>query len=196
MNQLGVHALVWVPQWSEAECECALMGAKEAGYDFIEIPLLDPQQVDAGMTRRLLAQYGLSATCSLGLAFDTDVSSSDPETSRRGEELLLRAVRVTSDLGAHYLGGVVYSAMGKYSAPAAPTARAQTAKVLRRVAERGRELGVTVGLEPVNRYESNLINTARQALELIEEIGVPNVVVHLDCYHRGGRLREAGFGVW
>jgi D-psicose/D-tagatose/L-ribulose 3-epimerase len=42
---------------------------------------------------------------------------------------------------------------------------------------------VTIGVEAVNRYESNLVNTAEQALELVEEVGAPNLVVHLDGYH-------------
>jgi D-psicose/D-tagatose/L-ribulose 3-epimerase len=182
-NRLGVHALVWVPGWSEPECDRALEMTREAGYDFIEIPLMDPDRVDARMTHAALERHALSATCSLGLGFDTDVSSPEPETAGRGEALLIRAVQVAGELGSPYLGGVIYSAMGKYLAPCAPGALSQVAACLGRVAARGRELGVTLGLEPVNRYESNLVNTAAQALALIEEAQAPNIVVHLDVYH-------------
>jgi D-psicose/D-tagatose/L-ribulose 3-epimerase len=156
---------------------------RAAGYDFIEIPLLDPERVDAPMTRAALARHGLSATCSLGLGFDTDVSSPDPEVAQRGEALLTRAVQVAAELGSPYLGGVIYSAMGKYLAPSAPGARSQVAVALRRVAGMAAGLGISLGLEPVNRYESNLVNTAEQALALIAETEATNVVVHLDVYH-------------
>ena len=43
--------------------------------------------------------------------------------------------------------------------------------------------GITVGLEFVNRYESNLLNTSAQTVEYIREIGSDNLVVHLDSYH-------------
>ncbi len=183
VNRLGVHALVFVPGWSERECDQALEMTRQAGYDFIEIPLLDPDRVDPAMTRAALARHGLSATCSLGLGFDTDVSSPDAEVARRGEALLTRALRVAGELGSPYLGGVLYSAMGKYLAPSAPGARAQVAAALRRVAGVADGLGMKLGLEPVNRYESNLVNTAAQALALIAETEAPNVVVHLDVYH-------------
>jgi D-psicose/D-tagatose/L-ribulose 3-epimerase len=183
VNRLGVHALVWVPGWSERECDQALEMTREAGYDFIEIPLMDPERVDAAMTRAALERHGLSATCSLGLSFDTDISSPDPEVARRGEALLTRAVRVAGELGSPYLGGVIYSAMGKYLAPSAAGARSQVAGSLRRVAGVAGELGMSLGLEPVNRYESNLVNTAEQALALIAETEAPNIVVHLDVYH-------------
>ena len=50
------------------------------------------------------------------------------------------------------------------------------------VARRARELGVTIGIEPVNRYETFLINTCEQALELKDMIGTDNVRIHLDTY--------------
>ena len=102
---------------------------------------------------------------------------------QRGEASLLEALDVASALGAHYLGGVLYSAMGKYHAPAVAGTVSQVASVLRRLADQARERNVTIGIEPVNRYESNLINSARQELTLIELTGAPNIVIHLDAYH-------------
>jgi D-psicose/D-tagatose/L-ribulose 3-epimerase len=135
------------------------------------------------MTRRVLEEAGLDASCSLGLDFDTDVSSADPAVSARGEELLERAIDVTSAIGANFLGGVVHSAMGKYLAPPSERGRRNCIGSLRRLAARAERAGVTIGVEAVNRYESNLVNTAEQALELVEEVGAPNLVVHLDAYH-------------
>jgi D-psicose/D-tagatose/L-ribulose 3-epimerase len=182
-NPVGIHALVWAAGWSSGERERALDATKRAGYDFIEVPLLDPSRVDGEATRRSLEDHGLFATCSLGLSFETDISSPDPEVVRRGEALLLRAVEVAAEMGADYLGGVLYSAMGKYPAPARRGAAGQVAGVLATVAGEAQDRGITIGLEPVNRYESNLVNCARQALEVISLTGAPNMVVHLDSYH-------------
>jgi D-psicose/D-tagatose/L-ribulose 3-epimerase len=54
---------------------------------------------------------------------------------------------------------------------------------LREVARYAGSLGVTVGIEPVNRYETYLVNTSEQALTLKRMIDEPNVKVHLDTYH-------------
>ena len=183
MNALGIHALVWAQGWSEAECRRAVALTKEAGYDLIEVPLLVPAEVDAAMTRRVLEEAELGAACSLGLAFENDVSSADAAVSARGEELLAAAIEVTAELGASFLGGVVHSAMGKYLEPPTERGRRNCVEALRRLAGRAERAGVTIGLEAVNRYESNLVNTAEQALDLMEEIGAANVVVHLDSYH-------------
>jgi D-psicose/D-tagatose/L-ribulose 3-epimerase len=183
VNEFGIHALVWTEGWSEEECRRAVGLTKETGYDLIEIPLLDPTAVDADMTREVLEAAEVGAACSLGLAFDTDVSSADPSVSARGEELLARAIDVTSAIGAAFLGGVVHSAMGKYLEGPTERGRRNCVEALKRLADRAGDAGVTIGIEAVNRYESNLVNTAEQALELVDDVGAGNVVVHLDAYH-------------
>ncbi len=183
MNPLGVHALVFVGGWSEAESERAIAAAARHGYAVIEIPLLDPSKVDVRRTQRQLERAGLRAVTSLGLDFSTDISSGDPENVARGEAKLNFALSVTRDLGASLMTGVLYSALGKYDSHPTEAGRWNCIRVLSRLAERAAKADITIGLEPVNRYESNLVNTAAQALALIDEIGPDNVVVHLDSYH-------------
>ena len=66
MSKLGVHALVWVGGWSEAECTKAIRSTAELGYDFIEIPLLNPYGFPVEFTRARLEEHKLGATASLG----------------------------------------------------------------------------------------------------------------------------------
>lgn len=183
MNPLGAHALVWTAGWDDDDAHRAIEGAATAGYDLIEIPLLDPSSVNADMTRPLLEEHGIRATCSLGLDFDTDVSSDDPDTVHRGEQVLRDAVEVTRALGSTYLGGILYSAMGKYREPPTQAGWDNAVRVLASVAEEADRHGITLGLEPVNRYESNLINTPHQAMRFIDQTEASNIVVHLDSYH-------------
>ncbi|MBO0829384.1 MAG: sugar phosphate isomerase/epimerase [Streptosporangiales bacterium] len=183
MNKLGIHALVWVGGWSQPEARHAVEQTASAGYDLIEIPVLSPASVDAAMTRELLEEHGLEATCSLGLRFDADVSSRDPEIVRRGEDLLDGALAVAREVGSPYLGGVLYSALGKYAAPLSEPGRRNCVTALRRLAQKAADAGITIGLEVVNRYETNVVNTTEQALVLLDEVDADNVVVHLDTYH-------------
>ncbi|MGH6913814.1 MAG: sugar phosphate isomerase/epimerase family protein [Geminicoccales bacterium] len=183
MNPLGVHALVFVGGWSEPESERAIAAAAGHGYQIIEIPLLDPDGVDVPRTARQLERAGLQPVTSLGLSFADDISSDDPATVARGEAKLSLALSVARDLGGKMLTGVLYSALGKYGKTPSEAGRWSCVKVLSRLAERAAKAGIMLGLEPVNRYESNLVNTADQALEVIGQIGSANVVVHLDSYH-------------
>ncbi len=183
MNALGAHALVFTGGWSEAEADHAIAETKRAGYDLIEVPLLDPTSVDAAMTLRLLERHGLTATCSLGLSAATDISSEDPAVVAAGEAFLRLALSRVVEFKAPYMGGIIFSAFQKYMEPPTPAGRANSVGVIKRLAREAAANGVTLGLEVVNRYESNLINTADEALAFMAEVDEPNVGVHLDTYH-------------
>jgi D-psicose/D-tagatose/L-ribulose 3-epimerase len=182
-NKVGAHGLVWAGGWSEAEARLSIASTKQAGFDVIEILLMNPASINAAMTRRILDEYGIEATASLGLALETDVSSEDPERVRAGQTKLSEAFGVARDFGATYVGGVLYGALTKYAAPASPRGRENSIASVRALCDEAADSGITLGLEIVNRYESNLLNTARQAVDYVREVDRPNLVIHLDTYH-------------
>lgn len=183
MNALGVHALVWAGDLSPESTRHVLSQTRAAGYDLAELSLHGPKLMDLALTRDLLQEHGLRVGCSRGLTFEADVSSEDPAVVARGVAMLEEGVDITHRIGGSYFGGILYGAMAKYGHPCTPRGRAHAIESVRRIADFAGERGVTLGLEVVNRYESNLLNTATQALRMIDEIGRPNVVVHLDTYH-------------
>jgi D-psicose/D-tagatose/L-ribulose 3-epimerase len=191
MNKIGIHALVWSGSWGAAQCERAVANSKEAGYDLIELPVFNPAAMDIAALQRALAANDLGVTCSLGLGFDNDINSEDPESVARGEATLDAALSAARDLGSTYLGGVIFSALGPYPDMPTPGGRRNSVDAIRRLAEKAAASDITIGLEFVNRYESNLLNTAAQTVEYIGEVGAPNVVVHLDSYHMN--IEEANF---
>ena len=76
---------------------------------------------------------------------------------------------------------MTYSTLGWRSGiPPTEQEYANIVAALRPVARRAAEYGMTVGLEPCNRYETHLLNTAEQTLFLMDRIGEPNLTVHLD----------------
>ncbi|WP_307849647.1 sugar phosphate isomerase/epimerase family protein [Qaidamihabitans albus] len=182
-NAIGVHGMVWVGGWSRPEAERAVASTAEAGYDLIELPALDPASFDVDMTARLLEKHGLAAAASLGLDDHTDVSSTDDAVVRAGRRRLADALALVRDLGGDYLGGVVYSKLGRYDRPVSERGRANSIETIAALADEARPSGVTVGVEICNRYETNVLNTVEQALAFIDEADRPNLVAHLDTYH-------------
>ncbi|MFJ9589328.1 sugar phosphate isomerase/epimerase family protein [Streptomyces acidicola] len=182
-NPIGVHALVWVGDTSPASVSHAVERTRAAGFDLLELSLHDSVNLDVSAARKEIADAGLKVACSRGLAFDADVSSADPAVVERGEKLLHDSLAVTHGLGGTHFTGALYSALGKYGAPLSSAGRANVVSVLRRLAQEARGLGMTLGLEVCNRYETNVVNTARDALALADDIGEDNVLIHLDTYH-------------
>lgn len=181
-NPIGVHAFVFTGGWDEDCARKAALGASSAGYDVLEVPMMD-RQIDAEMTRRVLKEFNLTPTCTLGLTFDTDISCDDADVVRKGELVLNDALDNAASIGSKYLGGVIYGALGKYSSPAKRRGVDNCIQVLRRLARRAETMGIDLGLEPCNRYETNVINTLDEARLLIDRIDVPNVYIHADAYH-------------
>lgn len=183
MNKLGVHALVWAAGWSHDECARAIGKTAELGFDLIEAPALDHRAIDVDFTRRQLEQNGIGITLSFGLDDATDISSGDPECLARGEARMMEVISLARDLKATHICGIIYSAFKKYSVPPKREGIERSLPVLARAAEEAAKSGITLGLEVVNRYESNVLNTAAQAVDMCKRIGQPNLKVHLDVYH-------------
>ncbi len=182
-NPLGIHALVWTGTWERKDIDFAIGSSSKLGFDIIEIPLLNPYNFNATYSRKVLEKNQIQAVTSLGLSEDTDISSDDPEKRKNGAKLLSKALEMTFQLGSKYMGGVLYSALRKYHAPPTKNAFQYSSDIIRDLCHKAKKMGIKIGLEPVNRYESNLINTASKALEFIELTECENLCVHLDSYH-------------
>ena len=187
-HPIGIHAGVWVNDWSSPSARTAIQGSAQAGFDLIEIPLPSHRDTaaSASMTRALLDDNGIDAVVSLALGAETDINTEDAAVSARGEEKLLAAVAFAREIGAPYVGGVTFSAMTRYAHPATEASRTNSLDVLTRVAATADDADVRMGLEYVNRYESNLLNTAAQTAAFITDLkqcGAHNVLLHLDTYH-------------
>ncbi|HEU5008236.1 MAG TPA: sugar phosphate isomerase/epimerase family protein [Jatrophihabitantaceae bacterium] len=182
-NRLGVHSLVWAGTWSVEDARRAVTLTRAAGFDVLELALSDPACIDTAATRALLTEFNIAATGSLALPMEYDVSSEDLDAVRRGEGLLLAALTTMHALGADSLYGVLYSALGKYAQPCTSAGRRNAVGVVRSVADAAAERDMRLGLEVVNRYETNVFNTVADALRFVDEVGRDNVRLHLDTYH-------------
>jgi len=180
MARLGMHFSLWGPAFTPEAAAWALPEAAGYGLELIEIPLLTPGTVDIPHARALLAEHGLAASASLCLPADCMAQ----ERPQQATAFLLQVLEEAHALGCSFLGGVTYSQLG-YRSGRAPTEREyeNIATALRPVARRAGEYGMLLGLEPCNRYETHLINTAQQGMDVAARIGEPNVVIHLDTYH-------------
>lgn len=180
---IGCHGLVWSGTFDPSALQKVVQQTQQAGFNLLELPLLDPATFDRAGAAGILKDSPLTITASLGQSADTDPLSGDPEASRRAVEKLRLVVDILAELGSTYLVGVLYSQLAKYLEPASTQARKRAVGVIRDTADYAAEKGITVGLEVVNRYETNLFNTAADALRFCDEVDRANVGIHLDTYH-------------
>jgi D-psicose/D-tagatose/L-ribulose 3-epimerase len=180
MHGFGIHAMVWTTVWDHAGAERAIAGAARYEQDYIEIPLIDIAAVDADHTRALLEKHRLRAVCSLVLP-EHAWASARPDAAI---DHLTAALNKAKEIGAEALTGVTYGGTNERTGfPPTAGEYDNLTRALGTAARHAKTLGLEFGIEAVNRYESHLVNSAEQAVGLVERIGLDNVFIHLDTFH-------------
>ncbi|MEM8915549.1 MAG: sugar phosphate isomerase/epimerase, partial [Pseudomonadota bacterium] len=155
----------------------------DLGFDGVEVSLLGMTSEKATALSGLVRDHQLEITCSDGLSKDADITSEDADVRAAGLKHLQWAVETTAAMGSHGLAGVVYAPWGVYD-PANKVARA--ARSAEAFAALDGHLGahdVTLGIEAINRFETDLVNTADEATAMAAASGSDRVGVLLDTFH-------------
>ena len=159
---------------------------KKWGFETVEIPIEDPSHIDPKYVQAELDKNGLicGSVCAC-MGPDRDLRGT-PEAQETGKKYLLAIIDQAVDLGHAKVIGPVYSAVGRADAvePAEYKKQWQTVvKHLKEIARYAEKKGIIIALEPLNRFETDFINTADQGLKMIADVGSPALKLHLDTFH-------------
>lgn len=183
--QFGASTFIWVSPFS-SETLGLIDKIAAMGFDLIEVCIEEPATIDTDRIAERLAAAGIAATVCGAFGPDRDVSSDDISVRRSGLQYIKRCVDIASALGAPMVAGPMYSAVGK-TALVGPEKRRQqrdwAAENLREAADYAADLGVRLAIEPLNRFETDLVNTVEQGIDLVGQIGRSNVGLLLDTFH-------------
>jgi 5-keto-L-gluconate epimerase len=155
------------------------------GYRGVELAIRDPRLVDVSALDAVLRRYGLAVPAiGTGQAWGEEgLSFTDPDPSIRAAAI--ERVRLHVPLAAHWGAVVIIGLLRGVVRPGVDRSQAE-AWLVEALCDCSREAepeGVRLALEPINRYETTLINSAAQGLELIERVGTPNFGLLLDTFH-------------
>ena len=174
----------WV--YGDEPLEKMLERLSRFGYDGIEI-IGEPQKYDAHQVRDLLNKYHLEAlgitSAAVWPATQRDMANPDPTIREKGVVYVRDCLRFAREVGAPSIG-VIPSPVGRVG-PVSSFEEEWCLAVesVKKIVPYAEETGVLLVLEPLNRYESCLLNTADQAVQFIEEVGSDYVRMMLDCFH-------------
>lgn len=184
MIEYGVNFLLWSGDFTK-ESIPLIQKAADIGFDGVEIPIFDPEAVDIKATKDALKSAGVkcAAGCSI-LGDDRDMISDDSAIREDAKKYMKDCIEICAALDSHIFCGPLYSAVGKL------VGRSRTEEEwdravsgLREVAQVAGDNGVTLAMEPLNRFETYFINIAEDAVKLAKDVDHPNVKVHLDTFH-------------
>ena len=196
MNKLGIFMNFWEKNW-DADHIKYIRKASKIGYDILEFqaqPLLEMSDEKIRSLKQLADEEGIELTYSLGLDPHYDVSSLDETTRLGGVKYLQNIIKKMHIGGGTLLSGVSYAGWGTPDAiidDKRPYLE-QSLKSMREIIKTAEDCGVTYCVEAVNRFESCIINTAKEAVSYVEEIDSQNIGVLLDTYHMN--IEESNIG--
>lgn len=179
--KFGASLLSWItPVWTPEAGRYAIQKTADAGFDLIEILLPNSMEFNSKEVKKQLKDHKLDVVCSLNLPKEAHI----PFYPKAAEKLIRQAIDKTSELETDFLGGVLHSGIGVFSGdPLTDKESEIITEVWSNIADYGREKGVNVAIEPINRYESYVCNTAENVLDLIRKTGKDNLFLHLDTFH-------------
>ncbi len=182
---IGINSWVWTSPFTDDTLNL-IQKAKDFGFDTFELPLEDPAHVTPQKAADAFKAANIRAVICGAFGPGRDLSS-DSATDRNASLTYIKsALKLAEKVGAKVLGGPMYSAVGKRRLVPDKQRKKEWDQAVKSVQKAGKmagDFGVTLGLEPINRFEIDLMNTSEQALRFVREVGLPNVGIHLDTFH-------------
>ena len=181
----GVSTFLWKSPFTTNSFDL-VPKVKEMGFDIIEIAVEKAELIDWVRLKELVNEVGLKVTISGAFGADRDISSMDPMIRKNGLKYITDCIKIAHDMDSPVFGGPVYSAVGKTRFVSEEQKRRERDWCIENLVLAGgiaADYGVIVGVEPLNRFETDMINTADQVILLVNDIASPNVKIQLDTFH-------------
>lgn len=180
-NPIGVHLMVWSGNVTATEL-AHFPAIKSMGYDGIEIPIFDPETIDVPAVRRALSESGLRCTTSTAMA--EGLSLIDKDRRAEGVAWIGQVIRTTAALGADLLCGPMCVPVGELRGRGYTLDEwEQCVASFKEIGKIAADEGVTIALEPLNRFETFMINTVADGVQLMDEVDNSAVGLLLDTFH-------------
>ena len=184
--QFGVNTWVWASPLSDAVLAELVPKVAGLGFDSIELPLENPGDFDYARAGAMIRDHSLEVSMAAAMGPDRDLIHPDEDIRNNGMAYVRHCIDAAHTVGATNLIGPIYAAVGR-TWQATAEEREQDVMLLTAqlaaLAEYAAERGVVLCIEPLNRFETSVINLASQGIEVIERVGHPNCRLMLDTFH-------------
>ena len=193
--KFGANTFIWADHFGPDQIPL-LATIKRAGFDGIELPLIQPEQTRDPEIRLAIEELGLECTFCSVLPAGFSTISDDSAVRKRTVEHLRACVVATAEMGSRIIAGPLYSPVGYFSGHRRSTDEwSRAVECFQQLGPTLDELGVTLAIEPLNRYETYFLNTAADAVRLCREIGHPRIGILFDTYHANIEEKDIAMAV-
>lgn len=183
--KFGVSTWVWTSPFNTNSISL-FPKIKNMGFDVVEIPVEDPDVIDGKKVKDALDEHGLEAVVCGAFGPGRDFTNEDPAVHQQCFDYMDSLMNFCTLWDLDFVAGPMYSAVGK-ARLVPPDQKKKEWELavtnLRKVAEKAADKGLELAIEPLNRFESDLINTTADAAQLVKDINHPAAKIMVDGFH-------------
>ena len=194
-RSIGVNTWVWTAPTDTDAFSTYVPKVAEMGFDLIEVAIEDTGVLDYDAAAQILKEHDLDVAVTAAMAPGRDLTVDDPDVRSETMAYVEHCVDACETMGATRLVGPIYATVGRVWRTT-PQERAgildRLCGHLETLSAYAHERGVTLALEPLNRFETSLVNTAEQVMEIVERVDHPGCGVLLDTFHMNIEERSLG----
>lgn len=184
--KFGVNTFVWVSPCTTKAVKELAPKVKSMGFDVLEIACENPDLLDIPAIKKDIESNGLSPILCGVFGPDRNICSFDPKIRENARKYMLWMIDSAAFVGSPVVCGPMYSAVGKEHLEDSEAREREwilAVTEIRDLADYAAEKGLKLALEPLNRFETDMINTVAQGLSFIKDVGRENIGFHLDTFH-------------
>jgi D-psicose/D-tagatose/L-ribulose 3-epimerase len=169
--------------------------ARDIGFEVFEVCVEDPARISARPLIEAARRTGMQVSVCGAFGPDRDLSHEDAAKRAQGVAYLKGCIDLAAAVGSPHVAGPMYSATGKarlLPPEQRDQQRAWAVESLGQAADYAAERGVRLAIEPLNRFETDLVNTVEQGVDLCRRTGRDNVGLMLDTFHMNIEEKSIG----
>jgi len=183
--RFGLNTFLLRTGFTDADCDLVDC-FKGYGADVIELAIVEPHLVSPARVSSALTCAGLERPILCGAFGEGRDLRGNYNEVEAAKAYICELIELASDLGARVVCGPFYSRTGRTSQHSREERKTQSKAIVRSLKSlcaQAEAAGIVLAMEPLNRFETDCINTLDQAVELIERVDSPALKIHMDTFH-------------
>lgn len=191
--KFGASTWLWASPFTSDQTDL-LEKIASMGFDFVELPVENPDDYSVQKLAPVLKDLGLEAIICTAVTAERDLSAESPKARQKGIDYFEACLKLGEGLGASCVVGPLYAPVGKARLDTAVERRAEwdrSRSSLARLCQTAGNCGVRLGLEPLNRFETDMVNTVEDALQMLSAVDSPHLGIAFDSFHMN--IEETSF---
>lgn len=183
---IGASTWLWTSPLTTAEAEKLIPRVASLGFSAVELPLEDPALLEARRIAALAKDHDLKVSACGVFGPGRDLTNADARVREATQDYIKTSLDFAAEVGAPMLCGPLYAEVGKRRQLPEAERRAEwqlAVEGVRQACEAAAARGLRIAIEPLNRFETDLVHTAADAVRMANDVDHPAVGVMIDSFH-------------